>query len=120
MAWMDDHKDVLLEDCQVFLNTNFGLNVSIPTISRQLRKATGEHRPNGRNKRRKDTSQRPPMALPLGVQGQSQVDNQSGTEVGLPDLLLHQAHEEAQLVPTVPTHVQGAQSQPQEAMGGIV
>ncbi|KAK3336527.1 hypothetical protein B0T19DRAFT_41766 [Cercophora scortea] len=50
--WLQDgHEDALLGDMQAFLKEECGLDVSIPTISRQLKKASGTHRKNGRFKR---------------------------------------------------------------------
>ncbi|KAK3311332.1 major facilitator superfamily domain-containing protein [Chaetomium strumarium] len=41
VVWHRDHPDALLDDMQLFLRTQCGLEVSIATISRQLRKAYG-------------------------------------------------------------------------------
>lgn len=49
--WLKDHDDALLEDCQLFLRRELGLEVSLPTISRQLVKATGKARTRGRARR---------------------------------------------------------------------
>ncbi|KAK4128338.1 MFS general substrate transporter [Parathielavia appendiculata] len=41
VEWHKDHPDALLDDMQLFLRTQCGLEVSVPTISRQMRKAYG-------------------------------------------------------------------------------
>lgn len=41
VEWHKDHPDALLDDMRLFLQTQCGLDVSVPTISRQLRKAYG-------------------------------------------------------------------------------
>jgi len=41
IEWHKDHSDALLDDMQMFLRTQCGLEVSLPTISRQIRKAYG-------------------------------------------------------------------------------
>ncbi|KAL2137093.1 hypothetical protein VTI74DRAFT_9699 [Chaetomium olivicolor] len=41
VEWHKDHPDALLDDMQLFLKTQCGLEVSLPTISRQVRKAYG-------------------------------------------------------------------------------
>jgi hypothetical protein len=54
-----------LEDCQLFLQKQFDLHISIPTISRQLRKASGGFRPN--NKARRFKIQRDAEGRPLDL-----------------------------------------------------
>lgn len=45
---------MMLEDMQNFLKAEFGLMISVATISRKLKEATGgSHRKNGRGKRMK-------------------------------------------------------------------
>lgn len=41
VEWHKDHPDALLDDMRLFLRTHCDLNVSVPTISRQMRKAYG-------------------------------------------------------------------------------
>lgn len=41
LEWHKEHADALLEDMQLFLRTQCGLEVSLPTISRKIRKAYG-------------------------------------------------------------------------------
>jgi hypothetical protein len=47
------HEDALLQDCQDFLKKNFDIEVSCATISRQLKLATGDNRPNRKSKARR-------------------------------------------------------------------
>jgi len=52
-AWIAAHEDALLQDCQDFLKKNFDVEVSRGTISRQLKSATGDNRPNRKSKARR-------------------------------------------------------------------
>lgn len=51
MEWLGTHEDALLVDCQHFLEKQFDLRLSVPAISRQLKRATGGLRPNGKARR---------------------------------------------------------------------
>ncbi|KAL2157453.1 hypothetical protein VTH06DRAFT_6145 [Thermothelomyces fergusii] len=73
IQWHKEHPDALLEDMQVFLRTQCGLEVSHTTISRQIRKAYGQtslrngRRPRRRTRKRREDEGRP-MALELQQQ----------------------------------------------------
>jgi MFS transporter, PHS family, inorganic phosphate transporter len=57
--WLKDHEDVLLEDMQQFLQSECGLNISISTISRQLKRANdGSPRTHGAKARLKAKRER--------------------------------------------------------------
>ena len=58
VAWHKDHPDALLDDMQLFLETECNLKVSVPTISRGLRKMYGTPRREGRSARIKSRKQR--------------------------------------------------------------
>ncbi|KAK4162089.1 hypothetical protein QBC43DRAFT_322310 [Cladorrhinum sp. PSN259] len=58
VAWHKDHPDALLDDMQLFLETECNLKVSVPTISRGLRKSYGTLRREGRAARIKSRRQR--------------------------------------------------------------
>jgi MFS transporter, PHS family, inorganic phosphate transporter len=51
VEWLGTHEDALLVDCQHFLEKQFDLRLSVPAISRQLKRATGGLRPNGKARR---------------------------------------------------------------------
>ncbi|KAK0656057.1 hypothetical protein B0T16DRAFT_398415 [Cercophora newfieldiana] len=74
--WLKTHDDApLLEDCQLFLKTHFDLHVSLQTISRQLRRASGRFRPN--SKVRRDAEGRI-LALSSLAAGTTNQENQPG------------------------------------------
>ncbi|GAB1311229.1 hypothetical protein MFIFM68171_01439 [Madurella fahalii] len=58
VEWHKDHPDALLDDMQLFLKKNCGVEVSVPTISRQLKKAYGTFRREGRCARIRSRKQR--------------------------------------------------------------
>lgn len=58
VEWHKDHPDALLDDMQLFLKKNCGVDVSVPTISRQLKKAYGTFRREGRCARIRSRKQR--------------------------------------------------------------
>ncbi|KAK3995432.1 hypothetical protein QBC44DRAFT_234020 [Cladorrhinum sp. PSN332] len=58
VAWHKDHPDALLDDMQLFLEAECNLKVSVPTISRGLRKSYGTLRREGRASRIKSRKQR--------------------------------------------------------------
>lgn len=58
VAWHKDHPDALLDDMQLFLKTQCGLEVSVPTISRGLKKSYGTLRRIGRCARIKSRKER--------------------------------------------------------------
>ncbi|KAK4197463.1 hypothetical protein QBC40DRAFT_180880 [Triangularia verruculosa] len=58
LAWHKDHPDALLDDMQLFLKTTTGLEVSLPTISRKLKRAYGTMRRIGRCARIKSRKER--------------------------------------------------------------
>jgi hypothetical protein len=52
LVWLKAHDDApLLDDCQRYLEEEFGLHLSIPTISRHLRKSTGGFKPSNKIRR---------------------------------------------------------------------
>lgn len=70
----------LLEDCQMFLQKQFDLHISIPTISRQLKKASGGFRPNDKARRfkmQRDANGRP-LNLGLNLQGETTPQDDGG------------------------------------------
>ncbi|KAK4192646.1 hypothetical protein QBC35DRAFT_197572 [Podospora australis] len=58
VEWHKDHQDALLDDMQLFLKTQCGVQVSVPTISRALKKSYGTLRRIGRCARIKSRKQR--------------------------------------------------------------
>lgn len=58
MEWTAEHPDAFLGDMQLFLKKQFGVDISIPTISRQLRNTLGTQRRKGRAQRLKAREQR--------------------------------------------------------------
>ncbi|KAK0730610.1 hypothetical protein B0H67DRAFT_562296 [Lasiosphaeris hirsuta] len=77
LEWLNDNEDALLEDMQSFLKKQFGLEISIPTISRQLKSSTGTHRRNGRARRIKIRELRQAEGRPIDLElrGESEGDN---------------------------------------------
>ncbi|KAK4648787.1 uncharacterized protein QC761_113810 [Podospora bellae-mahoneyi] len=78
LAWHKDHPDALLDDMQLYLKTTTGLEVSLPTISRKLKKAYGTMRRIGRCARIKSRKEREAEGRSIAseIQQQTQVDEQ--------------------------------------------
>ncbi|KAK1828245.1 hypothetical protein QBC39DRAFT_359856 [Podospora conica] len=75
VEWLKDHDDALLEDCQLFLKRELDLEVSLPTISRQLVKATGKARTRGRARRVKQRREGTRVELDISL-GRRKKDGQ--------------------------------------------
>lgn len=73
VAWHKDHPDALLDDMQMFLRLQCGLEVSRPTISRQIRKAYGgTFRRSGRCARIRSRKQREAEGRSIALELQQQ------------------------------------------------
>jgi hypothetical protein len=80
VEWLKDHDDALLEDCQLFLKRELGLEVSLPTISRQLVKATGKARTRGRARRVKQRREGTRVELDISLGRREKDGEEDGEE----------------------------------------
>jgi len=80
VEWLKDHDDALLEDCQLFLKRELGLEVSLPTISRQLVKATGKARTRGRARRVKQRREGTRVELDISLGRRKKDGEEDGEE----------------------------------------
>lgn len=104
MEWHKEHPDALLDDMQLFLRTQCGLEVSLPTVSRQIRKAYGgTFLRNGRCARIRSRKQREAegrsialeLQQPSGGDDNSSSNDNSGDHTPAPELY----HDQRQLAP---------------------
>lgn len=119
MEWHKDHPDALLDDMQLFLRTQCGIEVSLPTVSRQLRKAYGGTLlRNGRCARIRSRKQREAegrsialelQQFPGGDDSSSNDNNNSGDQTPAPEVY----HDQRRLAPleqiVAPQHAPPAQ-----------
>ncbi|KAK0672827.1 hypothetical protein QBC41DRAFT_299210 [Cercophora samala] len=81
LAWHKDHPDALLDDMQLYLKTTTGLEVSLPTISRKLKKSYGTMRRIGRCARIKSRKEREAEGRSIAAEIQQQTQaREQGTE----------------------------------------
>ncbi|KAK4178856.1 hypothetical protein QBC36DRAFT_323889 [Triangularia setosa] len=80
LAWHKDHPDALLDDMQLFLKTTTGLEVSLPTISRKLKKSYGTMRRIGRCARIKSRKDREAEGRSIASEIQQQTQAQKQRE----------------------------------------
>lgn len=80
VEWLKDHDDALLEDCQLFLKRELGLEISLPTISRQLVKATGKPRTRGRARRVKQRREGTRVELDISLGRRKKDGEEDGEE----------------------------------------
>ncbi|KAK4158195.1 major facilitator superfamily domain-containing protein [Chaetomidium leptoderma] len=103
--WHKDHPDALLDDMQLFLRTQCGLEVSLPTISRQIRKAYGgTFLRSGRCARIRSRKQREAegRSIALELQQQNTEDaenNSSGQAAAAAAPEMYHGHDQRQLAP---------------------
>ncbi|KAK3299083.1 uncharacterized protein B0H64DRAFT_387099 [Chaetomium fimeti] len=83
VAWHKDHPDALLDDMQMFLRIECGLEVSRPTVSRQIRKAYGgAFRRSGRCARLRSRKQREAEGRSIALELQQNGGGESGGDNG--------------------------------------
>lgn len=58
LEWHKNHPNAFLEDMQLFLLKDCGLNISLSSISRQMKRALGDQRWEGRSVKRRTKKQR--------------------------------------------------------------
>lgn len=81
VEWHKDHPDALLDDMQLFLRMQCGLEVSLPTVSRQLRKAYGgTFLRNGRCARIRSRKQREAEGRSIALELQQNVGDDGGAK----------------------------------------
>ncbi|KAL2199699.1 major facilitator superfamily domain-containing protein [Corynascus similis CBS 632.67] len=81
IEWHKEHSDALLDDMQMFLRTQCGLEVSLPTISRQIRKAYGgTFLRNGRCARIRSRKLREAEGRPIALELQQHASEDSGDQ----------------------------------------
>jgi PHS family inorganic phosphate transporter-like MFS transporter len=98
VVWHRDHPDALLDDMQLFLRTQCGLEVSIATISRQLRKAYGgTFLRSGRCARIRSRQQRAAEGRSIALELQSASSDSSSGQAPAPEP--HQEHDQRKLAP---------------------
>jgi PHS family inorganic phosphate transporter-like MFS transporter len=98
LEWHKDHPDALLGDMQRFLQTCCGLAVSVPTISRQLRKAYGGRvLASGRGARIRSRKQREAEGRSIALELQQGVAN--GDISRAQDAAVELYHDQRQLAP---------------------
>ncbi|AEO65748.1 uncharacterized protein THITE_161754 [Thermothielavioides terrestris NRRL 8126] len=98
LEWHKDHPDALLGDMQRFLQTCCGLAVSVPTISRQLRKAYGGRvLASGRGARIRSRKQREAEGRSIALELQQGVAN--GDINRAQDAAVELYHDQRQLAP---------------------
>lgn len=117
MEWHKDHPDALLDDMQLFLRTQCGLEVSLPTVSRQIRKAYGGTLlRNGRCARIRSRKQREAEGRSIALELQQTSggdDNSSNDNSGGQTPAPEAYHDQRQLAPleqiVAPQHAPPAQ-----------
>jgi len=99
VEWHKDHPDALLDDMQMFLRTQCGIEVSLPTISRQIRKAYGgTFLRSGRCARIRSRKQREAEGRSIALELQQNAGENNGDEsyqAATPELY----HDQRQLAP---------------------
>jgi MFS transporter, PHS family, inorganic phosphate transporter len=91
VEWHKDHPDALLDDMQLFLRTQCGLEVSLPTISRQVRKANGgAFLRSGRCERIRSRKQREAEGRSIALELQHNAGEPVSDQAAAPDMYHHQ------------------------------
>jgi PHS family inorganic phosphate transporter-like MFS transporter len=96
VEWHKDHPDALLDDMQLFLRTQCGLEVSLPTISRQIRRAYGgTFLRNGRCARIRSRKQREAEGRSIALELQQNTGDSSSDQTAAPEPY----HDQRQMAP---------------------